>query len=30
MQATFRGPHDGRAAGTAARMVLHVAKKLGR
>jgi hypothetical protein len=29
-QATYRVPHDGRAAGTAARMVLHVASKLGR
>jgi predicted nucleotide-binding protein (sugar kinase/HSP70/actin superfamily) len=29
-KATYRVPHDGRAAGTAARMVLHVAKKLGR
>jgi predicted nucleotide-binding protein (sugar kinase/HSP70/actin superfamily) len=29
-RATFRVPHDGRAAGTAAKMVLHVAAKLGR
>ena len=29
-QATYRVPHDGRAAGTAARMVLHVAERLGR
>jgi predicted nucleotide-binding protein (sugar kinase/HSP70/actin superfamily) len=29
-RATYRVPHDGRAAGTAARMVLHVAGRLGR
>src|SRR5215470_16310186 len=29
-KATYRVPHDGRAAGTAARMVLHVADRLGR
>src|SRR5262249_45332663 len=29
-KATYRVPHDGRAAGTAARMVLHVAANLGR
>jgi predicted nucleotide-binding protein (sugar kinase/HSP70/actin superfamily) len=29
-QATYHVPHDGRAAGTAAKMVLHVATKLGR
>ncbi len=29
-KATYRVPHDGRAAGTAAKLVLHVAKKLGR
>src|SRR5437870_9949399 len=29
-KATYHVPHDGRAAGTAAKMVLHVAKKLGR
>jgi predicted nucleotide-binding protein (sugar kinase/HSP70/actin superfamily) len=29
-KATYKIPHDGQAAGTAARLVLHVAKKLGR
>jgi len=29
-KATYRVPHDGRAAGTAARMVFHVAARLGR
>jgi predicted nucleotide-binding protein (sugar kinase/HSP70/actin superfamily) len=29
-KATYHVPHDGRAAGTAAKLVLHVAKKLGR
>ena len=29
-KATYRVPHDGRAAGTAARMVLDVAERLGR
>ncbi|HEY3099101.1 MAG TPA: hypothetical protein VGL14_09345 [Methylomirabilota bacterium] len=29
-KATYRVPHDGRAAGTAARMVLHVAARMGR
>src|SRR5437867_794811 len=29
-QATYRVPHDGRAAGTAARMALHVAERMGR
>ena len=29
-KATYRIPHDGRAAGTAAKLVLHVAGKLGR
>src|SRR3989454_904847 len=28
--ATYHVPHDGRAAGTAAKMVLHVAEKMGR
>jgi len=29
-KATYRVPHDGRAAGTAAKLVLHVASRLGR
>ncbi len=29
-KATYRIPHDGTAAGTAAKLVLHVAKKMGR
>jgi predicted nucleotide-binding protein (sugar kinase/HSP70/actin superfamily) len=29
-KATYRIPHDGRAAGTAAKLVLHVAHKMGR
>src|SRR6059036_1865195 len=29
-KATYRVPHDGRAAGTAAKMVLHIATKMGR
>src|SRR5438094_854702 len=29
-KATYRIPHDGAAAGTAAKLVLHVAKKMGR
>ncbi len=29
-KATYHVPHDGRAAGTAAKLVLRVAKKLGR
>jgi hypothetical protein len=29
-KATYRIPHDGTAAGTAAKLVLHVAKRLGR
>jgi predicted nucleotide-binding protein (sugar kinase/HSP70/actin superfamily) len=29
-KATYHVPHDGRAAGTAAKLVLHVATKLGR
>jgi hypothetical protein len=29
-KATYKIPHDGRAAGTAARTVLHVAEKMGR
>jgi hypothetical protein len=29
-KATYRIPHDGAAAGTAAKLVLHVARKMGR
>jgi hypothetical protein len=29
-RATYRVPHDGTAAGTAARLVLEVARKMGR
>jgi len=29
-KATYAIPHDGTAAGTAAKLVLHVAKKMGR
>jgi hypothetical protein len=29
-KATYKIPHDGQAAGTAAKLVLHVAKKMGR
>ena len=29
-RATYKIPHDGQAAGTAAKLVLHVAKKMGR
>jgi hypothetical protein len=29
-KATYHIPHDGQAAGTAAKLVLHVANKMGR
>jgi hypothetical protein len=29
-KATYKIPHDGTAAGTAAKLVLHVAQKMGR